>query len=1066
MLLLLRFRIAVMEGAGHCAARGGVLRQVVRIVELRFLLTAVEHLPRLVVAIFVINILRPERFRVEINAGEVRKIHLPIHLQHHADVGAVVGRNNARARELPVAFFRVEHRRAARRPVAVCIVRVACRKQNGNSAIDVVVRIVLLRKRAAPAAHRESVADFAVVPELLVIRHRAVVATCQTNFLRVVMLQAVRRVKFILRRVQRQHFNIRRIVFANRPRLRLAVRADRRKVTVLNHIEMIQRQPFFQLHCIEPAIAAREAVLHVAVRHAVNLRFCIFRQREGHRHTLIRHVVRLFPHLARLRIQRNFLSAHRVRNAHHTARAARTHISRQRVRLARRERHCLTDICRLIRRNRQPIRNETELPRGLVARNRASAAFLPDAAVFLAHRVEQQISDHPLHSGAFRRVVNRRIRVVIGAVIAGVHRVTQFVIHTDLIAVIVEMVAKRLARNFIFDQRHMIAVGVRDVCRSQRRAILRARHGCVSDAVRQSVNAIFARVRVRIFHKSAVCTICLFQQMVTDFFIIYIFARAVIFMADFHQRAVLVLETDTILRILPRCLNPVAAAIRVMKRRNSTSAVRHRSDFQRSVRHRRHRDFVADRILNLLNQCLPSFRRILRRRVRYQRERHSIVALVGNRDILIPDFQRQRQTRLVGILLLVIFILLKEVFRAVAVRIHERHFAIVQHLMQRLMQRSPPAIAHAELIFVAVAGIVVMGHRNRQPIAVHRGIGVGEDQVAIDKADAASPCQSRRLMVVSQIALQTRKARILQYEIRLIRRFARIQLRKAAFTFGRAQLNTVIFAQIPLARKARDIELLPRILVFQHTAVVLIHAADFGLRRVSNRLRIPVLQHFRAHDSGICRRCVDIANAQFCGRDEVVRAQTRQVHDFQVGQAVAVVIRVADPQPFVVREVLRRTFLDVSIEDARGVFRVIRERRNRAVRLCCHLLALFGGQFHPLMRRRVVLVHRRGLNDCPETIVAQRVHLAASGAEMLQFLLSRELNLFLIGFLVTHMVPFFSVRSLRTFFLSNGTKKAPRAVRGSFSASFDGMILAHFCKVCIRVFRQGRDGCAFLLGST
>ena len=95
---------------------------------------------------------------------------------------------------------------------------------------------------------------------------------------------------------------------------------------------------------------------------------------------------------------------------------------------------------------------------------------------------------------------------------------------------------------------------------------------------------------------------------------------------------------------------------------------------------------------------------------------------------------------MVGILLLVIFILLKEVFRAVAVRIHELHFAIVQHLMQRLMQRSPPAIAHAELIFVAVAGIVVMGHRNRQPIAVHRGIGVGEDQVAIDKADASSPC--------------------------------------------------------------------------------------------------------------------------------------------------------------------------------------------------------------------------------------------------------------------------------------------------------------------------------------
>jgi len=166
------------------------------------------------------------------------------------------------------------------------------------------------------------------------------------------MFQAVRCVKFILRRIQRQHFNIRSIVFANRPCLRLAVRTGHREVAVLNHIEMIQRQPFFQLHCIEPAIAAYEAVLHVAVCHAVNLRFCILRQREGDRHTLIRHVVRLFPDLARLRIQRNFLSADGIHNAHHTARAARADISRQRVRLARRERHRLTDIHAVARPNR------------------------------------------------------------------------------------------------------------------------------------------------------------------------------------------------------------------------------------------------------------------------------------------------------------------------------------------------------------------------------------------------------------------------------------------------------------------------------------------------------------------------------------------------------------------------------------------------------------------------------------------------------------------------------------------------------------------------------------------
>ena len=136
----------------------------------KFLQFAVEHLPRLAVAIFVINVLRAERFRIQIDAGEIREIHLPIHLQDHADVGAIVGRNNARARELPVAFFRVEHRRAARRPVALVRHRVSGSKLNGNSAVNGIVRVVLLRERTAPAAHREAVADFAVVPELLVIR--------------------------------------------------------------------------------------------------------------------------------------------------------------------------------------------------------------------------------------------------------------------------------------------------------------------------------------------------------------------------------------------------------------------------------------------------------------------------------------------------------------------------------------------------------------------------------------------------------------------------------------------------------------------------------------------------------------------------------------------------------------------------------------------------------------------------------------------------------------------------------------------------------------------------------
>jgi len=350
--------------------------------------------------------------------------------------------------------------------------------------------------------------------------------------------------------------------------------------------------------------------------------------------------------------------------------------------------------------------------------------------------------------------------------------------------------------------------------------------------------------------------------------------------------------------------------------------------------------------------------------------------------------------------------------------------------VQRLVQRSPPAIAHAELVFVAVARIVIVRNRDRQTIAIHRGIGVGEDQVAVDEADTASPCQACRLMVVSQIAFQACETRIFQHEIRLIRRFARMQLRKAAFAFGRAQLNTVIFAQIPLARKAGDIELLPRILIFHYAAVVLIHTADIRSILVGDRLRIPVLQHFLAHNSGICRRCVDIAKAQLCRRNEMIRAQTRQIHDFQVGQTVAVIIRVADPQTLVVRKVLRRALLDVGIEDARGVFcaiRAVRERRNRAVRLRRHLLALFGGKFHPLVRRRIVLMNRRGLHHRTESVVAQRVHLAAARAEVFQFLLSRELNLFLIGFLVTHMFPFFSVRSSGARFFYRMVRKKPLA---------------------------------------
>ena len=102
-------------------------------------------------------------------------------------------------------------------------------------------------------------------------------------------------------------------------------------------------------------------------------------------------------------------------------------------------------------------------------------------------------------------------------------------------------------------------------------------------------------------------------------------------------------------------------------------------------------------------------------------------------------------------------------------------------------------------------------------------------------------------------------------------------------------------------------------------------------------------------------------------------------------------------------------------------------------------------------------------DDCAFLIGSNLLHRSADSStcccqvhtQVFQSLPKRKLNLFSMFFFVAHTFPFFSVRSFcARFFLSNGTKKAPRAVRGSLSVSFDGMILSHFCKVCIRVFRH------------
>jgi hypothetical protein len=72
-------------------------------------------------------------------------------------------------------------------------------------------------------------------------------------------------------------------------------------------------------------------------------------------------------------------------------------------------------------------------------------------------------------------------------------------------------------------------------------------------------------------------------------------------------------------------------------------------------------------------------------------------------------------------------------------------------------------------------------------------------------------------------------------------------------------------------------------------------------------------------------------------------------------------------------------------------------------------------------------MNRRGLYHCAESVVAQRVHLPAAGAQVFQFLLSRKLKLFLIGFLVAHMFPFFLCASFAHVFFYRRVRKRPLA---------------------------------------
>ena len=138
----------------------------------------------------------------------------------------------------------------------------------------------------------------------------------------------------------------------------------------------------------------------------------------------------------------------------------------------------------------------------------------------------------------------------------------------------------------------MIAVGVQDVRRSQRRAVLRTRYGRVGDAVRQTVDGVRVAVLVSYVRQLLIFLIfdmlfnsrCRHKQVIAVCKRVFVLAHATIFVRNVQRFFIIIVEAHAAVFILPRRLNPVAPTIRVMKRRNSVRAVRHRCDFQRRIR--------------------------------------------------------------------------------------------------------------------------------------------------------------------------------------------------------------------------------------------------------------------------------------------------------------------------------------------------------------------------------------------------------------------------------------------------------------------------------------------------
>ena len=148
---------------------------------------------------------------------------------------------------------------------------------------------------------------------------------------------------------------------------------------------------------------------------------------------------------------------------------------------------------------------------------------------------------------------------------------------------------------------------------------------------------------------------------------------------------------------------------------------------------------------------------------------------------------------------------------AVAVRVP---VYVVRVPVQRLMQAAPPAPAHEELVSVRVAGVIIMGDRDRHAIAVHDSIRVGEHQVAAAQVHTAFSSPADRTRIMIPVAFQTGQGGVFQLEVRRAARTRREEPHCVGIPALRQQGDAVIGALVPFPGQVCHIHLDPVVFAF------------------------------------------------------------------------------------------------------------------------------------------------------------------------------------------------------------------------------------------------------------